>query len=138
MVEMDTMDHFKLSTGIAAFVFVGLSWKLNELRKQRRLRHLPPGPKRSKLPYLGNVLDMPDSTNGAKSWLVFDQWAKQYGASIFISTVCFTLPMTRHASGYASRRGRNVFGGPRTDYDYSQLPRGRHGAAGPTLNQLLG
>lgn len=76
------MEANKIIVGITVIFPCLLLWKIYEARRERRSQHLPPGPKRSRLPYLGNKFDMPDTTTGAKPWLVFDQWAKQYGTLV--------------------------------------------------------
>ncbi|EIM80551.1 cytochrome P450, partial [Stereum hirsutum FP-91666 SS1] len=51
----------------------------------------PPGPRRSRWPFIGNALDMLCMEKGIKPWIVFDRWAKEYGD--IMSVEVFGQPM---------------------------------------------
>lgn len=65
---------------IIAFPCV-LLWRLFHVRKERHSQSLPPGPRRSRWPFVGNAFDMPYMERGIKPWIIFDSWAKEYGRS---------------------------------------------------------
>lgn len=71
---------FENSVGPIAFaISCVLLWGINKAREDRRSKFLPPGPRRSRWPFIGNALDMPHMEQGIKPWIVFDGWAKEYG-----------------------------------------------------------
>lgn len=61
----------------AAVIVVGLGIQYLTTDKNYNPKHLPlpPGPK--PMPFIGNVLDMPQD----QPWLKFKEWSKQYGTS---------------------------------------------------------
>ncbi|TFK20135.1 cytochrome P450 [Coprinopsis marcescibilis] len=66
---------------IAAGLALGMYTVSKSAAKKRSPLPLPPGPKG--LPIVGNVLQIPQT----KPWLVYNEWAKQYGDVIYIEAL---------------------------------------------------
>ena len=68
--SLESRDWILILVALAALAIV---------HAQRNSKNLPPGPKG--LPLIGNVLQMPRN----KEWLVYNEWAKKFGALEFVS-----------------------------------------------------
>lgn len=61
---------------------LAIVWFLIPRRTSKSSLPLPPGPK--KLPFIGNVLDLPTKDD----WLTYHEWSLQYSAHILLFSLC--------------------------------------------------
>lgn len=63
---------------------------------------LPPGPK--KLPFIGNLLDMPKGFE----WITYHKWCKEFGTAYFLQFQDMSLMVQDRLRYHSSEHGGNI------------------------------